>query len=384
MRIAIIRQQYTPYGGAERFVSNALSALNASSSDTVETTLICRRWQALGDTPEHFHTIRCDPSYFPKTSVRRDESFAEGVKEILKTHHFDLSQTHERIPGCDIFRAGDGVHATWLSIRNRIASPLKRFGMMLNPYHRYMLETEKELLTAPTLKAVICNSKMVRDDIQNRFNVPSEKLHIIYNGYDNAQFSPELVADFRDMMRRQLPLQPDTTVFLFVGSGFERKGLTQAINAIKDHPKAILVVVGYDKKFEWYRKMAQSVCPGRVIFVGPTTDVRPYYGAADVLLLPTLYDPFPNVVFEAMSCKLPVITTLQCGGQDMIANGVEGFICDCLDVPALSEAVNQLCNAEFRHKAAEAAYQRIAPYTMDKMAKQLSELYSTLLNAKKT
>ena len=53
----------------------------------------------------------------------------------------------------------------------------------------------------------------------------------------------------------------------------------------------------------------------RVSFVGGGADVRPYYAAADLLVLPTHYDPFPNVVPEALAMGVPAIVSDQCGAD---------------------------------------------------------------------
>jgi hypothetical protein len=72
------------------------------------------------------------------------------------------------------------------------------------------------------------------------------------------------------------------------------------------------------------------------------SETLPFYQMADGLLLPTLYDPFPNVILEAMACGLPVITTTGCGGAEFIVQGSNGYVCDALDIPALQESVNAL------------------------------------------
>jgi hypothetical protein len=60
------------------------------------------------------------------------------------------------------------------------------------------------MFTHPQLRKVICNSKMVRDDIARRFALPDDKLTVIYNGVDTVQFSPEVRA-FRSAMRWVFP-----------------------------------------------------------------------------------------------------------------------------------------------------------------------------------
>ena len=68
--------------------------------------------------------IRCEPFYIGR--VWRDWGFARSVCAALKTHAYDLVQSHERVACCDVYRAGDGVHRQWLAYRARAAGPLAR------------------------------------------------------------------------------------------------------------------------------------------------------------------------------------------------------------------------------------------------------------------
>ena len=108
MKIAIVRQRYNPFGGAERFVERALGALAAEGA---EVSLITRNWD--GAPREGFRQITCDPPYSRLFGGRaaRDRSFAAAAQREMARGGFDITQSHERIPGCMIFRAGDGVHA---------------------------------------------------------------------------------------------------------------------------------------------------------------------------------------------------------------------------------------------------------------------------------
>ena len=145
MRLAIVRQRYTPYGGAERFVERALDALAARG---VELTLVTRRWPSDGDA--RVTPLVIDPPYFGRTM--RDAGFARAVCAALAKLPGVLVQSHERIACCDIYRAGDGVHAVWVEERLRDASPAQRVAIAANPYHRYMLAAERRLYASPRLR----------------------------------------------------------------------------------------------------------------------------------------------------------------------------------------------------------------------------------------
>jgi UDP-glucose:(heptosyl)LPS alpha-1,3-glucosyltransferase len=272
----------------------------------------------------------------------------------LAKNNFDLVQSHERIACCDIYRAGDGVHREWLAQRRRVLGPLSRLGIALNPYHRHVLAAEKKLFASPQLKAVICNSIMVKEEIQRHFGLPEEKLHVIYSGVDLDAFHPRLRECHRSAVLAQFHIPADATVFLFVGSGFERKGLATALRALACLPASShLLVVGKDKKLEQFRRLANRLgIEARVQFLGGQESVQPFYGAADALVLPTLYDPFPNAALEAFACGLPVITSTKSGAAELIREGENGFVRDALDVAGFVVAMRQV------------ATQGIAPYRM--------------------
>jgi len=335
MKLAIVRQKYTPFGGAERFVERALSALVGQGLDV---TIITRQWK--GDGQDGRKVRRCNPFYLGR--LWRDAGFSRCVQAIVATKEFDLVQSHERIPGCHIYRAGDGVHATWLELRARTQSPLAALFTRLHPWHRYVLRAEAKMFRHPALKAVICNSRMVKDDIVRRFGVAEDKLHVIHNGVDLDFFHPGLREEHRLQVRAELGIPEDAPVILFVGSGFERKGLFPLLQAVAGMPDVHLLVVGKDRKLPQAKAMAMQLgIAERTHFLGAQPDVRPYYGSADVFALPTLYDPFPNAVLEALACGLPVMTSPTSGAAELI-NGSCGQVADALDILAQQQALSLL------------------------------------------
>jgi UDP-glucose:(heptosyl)LPS alpha-1,3-glucosyltransferase len=371
VRLALVRQRFALDGGAERFVARLLEAL---AGEGLSLTLVTREWaEATG-----FEVLRLDPFHLGR--LWRDWSFARAVCRRLAQAEYDLVQSHERIACCDVYRAGDGVHREWLAQLARTRGPLGRLRLALDPYHLYVRHAEKTLFTSPRLKAVICNSKMVKAEIKRHFGLAEEKLHVIYSGIDTERFHPRLRRE-RHSQRARYGLTPPATLFLFVGSGFERKGLAALLDALALTPADChLWIVGRDRRQAEYEARAHARGLGaRVRFFGAQPDVRPYYAAADALVLPSLYDPFPNVALEAMACGLPVVTSTKSGAAELIENGVNGFVCDALDVRTLAEALTALRCEDERERMGERARARVAPLTLAAMRVELLALYRKLL-----
>jgi UDP-glucose:(heptosyl)LPS alpha-1,3-glucosyltransferase len=370
MRLAIVRQRYNPFGGAERFISRALPALERAGA---EVTLIARRAEGWGAR----RVLRVDPFYIGK--VWRDWSFARAARAAWRRTGFDLVQSHERIPGCDVYRAGDGVHRRWLELRALAAPLLERLGIALNPYHRYVCAAERRLFEHPRLRAVICNSRMVKDEIRRGFRIAPEKLHVVYSGVDLAYFHPRKREELRGAARAELGCQPRDTLFLFVGAGFARKGLGAAIEALKaaNERSFWLVAVGTDRES---RRFAAQAAPlgDRVRFLGGREDVRPLYAAADCFILPSRYDPFPNTALEAFAMGLPAIVSSRCGAAEIIEPGVNGWVCEPDDVAGLARLMREADRAMRSGSLPQAARATAERYGMDEMAGRLSALYANL------
>jgi UDP-glucose:(heptosyl)LPS alpha-1,3-glucosyltransferase len=373
MHLAVIRQRYTPYGGAERFLESALAALIEHG---VAVTLYTRQWPGSG------------PGLAPRIvnpfhvgGLWRDAGFARAVCKAISKSDADLVQSHERLTCCDIFRAGDGVHAAWLDERMRHLSPLARLGVLVNPHHRYRLAMERRMFEGARLRAVICNSKMVKEDIHARFGVPAERLHVIYNAVDSEIYTPAL-RGHRLRVRARLRIPDSATVFLQVGSGFERKGVATSIDALaKLAPPSHLIVVGKDRHLRRYATRARALgLSGRVTLAGAQADPRPFYGAADSFVLPTLYDPCPNAALEAMACALPIVTSTRSGAAELALEHDAGFVAKPGDADAFAAHMRALCDKALRQRLGANGRNAVLPLTTDAMTARLVALYRDLLD----
>ncbi len=375
MRLAVIRQHYTPWCGAERFVENALEALLERG---VAISLYTREWPQT--RLKLIEPTIVDPFYIGR--LWRDAGFAREVGRAIGAARADLVQSHERVTCCDVFRAGDGVHAASLDERIAAAGPFERLAIRASPYHRYVLDAERRLFASPWLAAVICNSAMVRDEIHGRFGYPAEKLHVIRNAVDCNAFHPGLREEGA-RVRAAHRIPPDHTVFLLVGSGYRRKGVAAAIRATAALPAtAHLVVVGHESRPQGYASLARTLSlSGRVHIAGPQADVRPYLGAADAFVLPTLYDPCPNAALEAMACALPVVTSTRSGVAELLAEHDAGRVCRSQDVAALAAHMTEFLDPGVRARLGANARRAVEPMTPEAMTLELVLLYRELLAA---
>lgn len=179
MRLAIVRQRYNPFGGAERFVERALTALIAQGA---WVTLIARDWK--GGSDSGFDTILCPPPAHSLFNGRtgRDRAFARCVQKTITERDFDLVQTHERIPGCSIFRT-----RRWSPCR--VAGSPRALHFAFEAFHPELLRLpplrtfgRTSHVCTSALQAVICNSQMVASEIAEIYGLDRGKLHVIYNG----------------------------------------------------------------------------------------------------------------------------------------------------------------------------------------------------------
>ena len=300
---------------------------------------------------------------------------------MLGRQHFDLVQSHERIPGCDLYRAGDGVHRQWLDHRLKAAPLYERIGICANPFHWYVCAAERRMFEHPALRAVICNSKMVAGEISSRFSIAAEKLHVIYNGVDLAHFHPGRRVEMRAAARGTLGFCAEDVVFCFVGSGYARKGLDAAIDALAATGRRNLkiLVAGHDRAAPQFVARAERAgVGGRVTFVGAQEDVRFVYAASDCFILPTRYDPFPNAALEAMASGLPVIVSEQCGAAEIVDPGRNGWICAADAAGPLGALMLEAAEASLI-EAGAAARATAEGFDVNRMADQMIDLYERLL-----
>jgi len=236
------------------------------------------------------------------------------------------------------------------------------------------------MFTHPALRAVICNSAMVRGEIERRFGVPPKNLHVIHNGVDLDYFHPRHRAALREAARAELGAGEADVVFLFVGSGFWRKGLDAAIGALGRcaDRRFRLAVAGSDRQAAHFARQARAAgLVDKVRFLGGREDVRPLYAAADCFILPTRYDPLPSAALEALAMGLPAIVGRRSGAAEIVRPGC-GWICEPGDIGGLAHLMREAASVAGKSSAADAARAASESYGIDDMTRKLTGLYVAL------
>jgi UDP-glucose:(heptosyl)LPS alpha-1,3-glucosyltransferase len=331
LKIGFVRRGFSPSGGAEIYLRRLAHGVLAAGYEVVLFTTA--PWPET-EWPGKIHRI----------AATGPIEFADELERVNPRNHCHLLISLERIWHCDFFRAGDGVHRAWLERRARFDAPLRKFARAFSRKHEEILRLEKALLGNGGAGRIIANSAMVRDEIVDYYGFPGDAIDLIRNGIRVSEFGP---APFkRGAARSQLHLAETDIAVLFVGSGWERKGLRFAVAAVESlrDERVRLLVAGRGNRGRFRSRSAH--------FFGEVGDIRPLLSAADIFLLPTLYDPFSNASLEAMAAGLPVVTTRANGFSEIIEEKIHGSIVDQADnIAALGEALRFWSDESRRKKA---------------------------------
>ncbi len=351
MKLALIRRQFSATGGAELYLQRLLKALAEKGHDL---HLFAEAWREKPDGVV-LHSV-------PVTGTRAQKPvrFAQAVQAELAKEKFDCVFSLERTLQQDVYRAGDGVHRVWLQRRREFASWWKKPFIGRGAFHRNMLALEAQTFDVTNTRHVIVNSEMVKREILEHFKFPAERIHLVRNGVDVARFQSGKRAE----TRARFGVRDDEFLLLFVGSGWERKGLNFVLQAMQflREPGEIQNVLNRamrgeanDGRFSpnpnlFPAKMkllvvgkgrTPSNVPDYVIFAGSLPDVENAYAAADLFVFPPIYEPSANVVIEAMAAGLSVITSAHNGAGELIAGGTTGSVIkNPADIRALAQAIS--------------------------------------------
>lgn len=230
--------------------------------------------------------------------------------------------------------------------------------------------------------AIIAISECTRRDLVRLWQIPEEKVHVIYEGID-ARFRPPLAATTAARVRASYGL-PDRFA-LYVGTIEPRKNLPTLLEAWKRLGSPCPLVIAGKKGWlyeETFTKVEALGLSDRVIFTGfvPDEDLPALYGAAEIFVFPSLYEGFGLPVLEAMACGTPVVTTT--GGSLPEVAGDAALLVDPTAVAALTDALGRMLrDRALRDEFRERGLARAGIFTWERTASETRDVYRQLLGA---
>jgi len=332
MKIALICRPFSFHGGVETATAGLLGALRREGH-AVELISTRRQPDVPGVPVRRVPVLR-------HPSTLRLLSFALAAQREAARQGYDLVQSHERALRQDLYRAGEGCHRAYLAAMGR------RPGV--DPYHRLVCALERRIFRLRAARHVVAISRQGTAEIERLYGTPPERVTLIYNGVDLARFTPDKRARHRTAMRAELGVDAADWCVLFVGSGFERKGLGPLVDGLASMSdrRARLIVAGKGNQAPYAAQAARLGLGDRVAFVGPRPDVDRLYAAADLVALPARYEPFGNVHLEALASGVPVLSSAHAGGAELIRNGVNGWVVAEVSGPSVAEGLERLRSAD--------------------------------------
>jgi phosphatidylinositol alpha-1,6-mannosyltransferase len=200
---------------------------------------------------------------------------------------------------------------------------------------------------------------------------PDLALEIIPNGADLAGFIPVMLTD-----------TPGSLNVICVARLIERKGqhhLLQAVKPLNDEGLDVhLELVGTGDSLSAYQRLARSLgIERKVQFSGyiPREEIAAHYSRADVFVLPSYNEGMSLAALEAMAAGLPLVLTRTGGTQDLVEEGVNGFVIKWGDIDALASALRKLAkDQELKRRMGMKSRQRAEQFSWPMIAARFWEL----------
>ncbi len=339
MRIGLITRRFDPAGGGTERDLIITARILAAAGHAVSIFAGELRGEPIAD-------LRVTPvqSSGPGRALRL-WNFATRAALSARRTGMDLVLSFARILDADILRSGGSAHSSYIAAARQWQGRAAALAMALSPYHRMQVMIERRGFASAQLKRSIAVSNLVRTDLITTFALDPARVATLYNGVDLERFRPEARGTLRSCVRRELRLPDRAPLVAFVGNGFARKGLGFLIEAWREvDQQAHLVVAGTDRAMLRYQRLAQRCgIHERVHFLGPQPHIERLFAAVDAFALPSLFEPFGNVVLEAMASGLPALCSRACGAAEVFAPVMRGLIVEDPTAPAsLSRAINEL------------------------------------------
>jgi UDP-glucose:(heptosyl)LPS alpha-1,3-glucosyltransferase len=366
-QVTIVAHDVGSVGGMERQLAELVVGLRGLG---YEVTVIARTCELPDDSGVKFHRVRGPSRPFPLAYPW----FVLAGSLALRRWRRGLVQA----TGAIVLNRVDTVavhccHQVYRAQPNRRGRLFRRYVGAVGLLTRV---AERLCYRANRPAAFVCVSEGVAAEVREHFPGAADRVLTIHNGVDTDAFTPGVRKREAHALRTELGIPSQRLVVAFVGDG--NKGLRHAIESLVRAPGWDLLVAGRGH-VRSYRELADSLgISNAVHWLGVVRDIQVVYELADAFVLPSSYETFSLVTFEAGASGLPILATPVSGVRELLRDGENGFLITA-DPAAISERLGRLAaDPALRTRLGRAARESALGFTWEAMVAKHDELYRAL------
>ncbi len=347
MKIALIHMRHAKVGGTELFL-NQLSKYLCEQGEDV--TIICRSHEEPSHPNIKFVTLK--PLSIGK--AHRAYRFAKAVENHVNKNDYDIVYALGKTWTHDLIRVGGGTRKHIVDLRK---------GKKPTPRDRVSMYIERKALSSADNLFVVSNSHKSSTEIMEDYGVSPDKIATIHNAVDLNRFSRENCATQVAELKKKLQINDKHPIFLFLGSGYHRKGLEPTLKAfslLKE--EASLVIVGNEQHPQQYQDLAKELgIEDKCYFLGKQNNPEVFFSMASCYVFPTKYEPFGFTAIEALSSGCPVITTVDCGAKEVMNDEVSSILESDFSTEKLAQEMSHWADKAKSKEFRAACRESVAP-----------------------
>lgn len=300
-----------------------------------------------------------------------------NIRNFLKTYKPDIFHTHLG-------------HADLIGLWAARSLPVKTFCTMHNIYFKWDWRDHIIFFiyfllfkTVARECQVICISKIVTVHVLKTLKVSEKKIHLLYNGIPEP-----LLKMSKQEARGIIGIPEEKFVLLFVGRLEKQKAvhiLLNAVSKIEDIPNLHIEVIGTGSLMEEYKALVKELnIKNLVAFRGNIIKPEIYFLAADVFILPSIFEGLGIVLLEAFRAKLPIIASNVEGPAELLENGKNGILFNSLDENDLVSKIKEVYNnINLRDKITVNGYKMYEEnFTIKFYSRRLEQFYVSKIKSK--
>lgn len=310
MKLAFAIFRYFPFGGLQR---DMLAIAQAAQAGGHDVSIFCGDWQ--GEKISGIDVVEIKGSDF--FNVAGVKNFVTAFQQQFQRDQFDLLVGFNKMPGLDVYFAGDSCFA-------HKAYCERNWLYRLAPRSRLYLAYEHAVFSEIGETQILSLVASEQKQFVRYYATPPERFHALPPGISAQHLACKNPHAARIALCHELGLSFDTKIILCLGSGYKTKGVDISISAFAKligitTDKIALVIVGKDDPYTYRQQAAQAGIDQQVFFLGPRSPVGDLLHSVDVLLHPARKELAGNVILEAMLCGVPVVASAHCGYAHYVA-----------------------------------------------------------------